>query len=480
MPQRTKTRENRASTVQRLDVPSLDASCRRAEAGRALAAESASFGPFQIWVVVLCGLAILLDGMDFQVIGYVAPAILKDWHVSARVLGPVFASGMIGMVAGATTLGSLADVVGRRPVLIGSLLVFAASMLLTTQVHTVNGLLWLRFATGVGLGSIMPNAAALAGDFTPERTRTAVVTVASSAFAVGAAGGGLLSAALLPGTGWRSVFLVGGCAPAALALLMLGALPESLHMLAAHGRHEQAARLRARLGSYAAHLQTDSPGPAAARGGRWRVAGLFEDGRARSTVLLWAIYFLNLMTLLFLSSWLPTLLSARGQSMTTAVMAGVVLQLGGALGALMIARQVHRSSFRAVLGPGFMLAALALIATGRPNLPLPLLFAAVAASGATVVGGQQALNALAATLYPSRLRATGIGWAMGVGRTGSVLGPVLGGELIAMHMPSSTLFVLVAIPAALSAVLVALFNPPPPADAAPLDLAGTKAAASSP
>lgn len=422
------------------------------------AGKSALLGVFQLMTIILCGLAILTDGMDFQIIGYVAPAILRDWHISPGSLGPVFASGMIGMVIGATALGSLADRVGRRPVLIFALFMFAGCMWLTTEMHTVAGLLCLRFATGLGLGSVMPNAVALASEFAPLRKRSAIVTVVSSAFAIGAVTGGLLAVALLPSHGWHAVFRVGAYVPAVLALAMLAFLPESLQFLTVRGHEQKMMRIARRLGQYADGLQAAAPAVDIATE-RLTVMQLFENGRTRNTCLLWGITFLNLLTLLFLSSWLPTILSVKGQSMRSALLAGVVLQLGGCVGALIMASRIERVGFQAVLAPAFLLAAVALVAIGLPGLSLGLVFVAAALSGATIVGGQNALNALAALLYPTHLRATGIGWALGVARTGSVLGPVIGGELIAMHTAPSTLFLLVALPAALSAVLVLMLKP---------------------
>ena len=374
-------------------------------------------------VLLLVALAVLMDGFDVQAMGYVAPAIVKEWGVSRDLLGPVFGAGLFGMLVGSLTLSVVADRVGRRPVLIGATLFFAACMLVTTQVTAVPQLVALRFVTGLGLGAIMPNAMALAGELSPAKRRVTLMMLVSCGFTVGAVVGGFASAALIPAFGWQSVFWVGGAAPLVIAGLMVVALPES--------------------GEFAS-----------ARRARHSVAALFRDGRAAVTLLLWAINFLNLINLYFLSNWLPTIAAGAGMSTPRAVLLGTTLQVGGVIGTFVMGPLIARGGFRAVLVPAFAVAAVSIAAIGRAGIPAPVLFAAVAVTGLCIIGGQPAVNAFAASWYPTALRATGVGWALGVGRIGSIVGPVLGGELIRRQWTNERLFVAVAVPALLSAVLM--------------------------
>jgi AAHS family 4-hydroxybenzoate transporter-like MFS transporter len=378
--------------------------------------------------LVICGLCVVMDGFDVQAMGYVAPAILRDWHIAKASLGPVFGAGLSGMLVGSLVLSVLADRVGRRPVLIGATLWFAIGMLVTTHATAVDQLLIIRFLTGLGLGAIMPNAMALAGEQSPAGRRVTLMMRVSVGFTVGAVIGGLVAAALIPRWGWQSVFYVGGTMPLIITLAMLRYLPESTAFLA---RNREA----------------HSP-----------VAELFRSGRARSTSLLWIVNFMNLLNLYFLSNWIPTITNAAGLSASRAVLAGTTLQVGGTIGTLVMGQLIDRKDFRSVLVPAFVVAAAAIALIGRPAIPEVGLFAAIFVAGFCIVGGQPAVNALAAEFYPTALRSTGIGWSLGVGRIGSVIGPVLGGVLIKLAWPNSSILLAVAVPALVSAGVIWLIE----------------------
>jgi AAHS family 4-hydroxybenzoate transporter-like MFS transporter len=382
---------------------------------------TASLERISLAPLIICGLCVVMDGFDVQAMGYVAPAILRDWHIAKASLGPVFGAGLSGMLIGSLGLSVLADRLGRRPVLIGATLWFAIGMLITARATTVNQLLLLRFLTGLGLGGIMPNAMALAGEWSPAGRRVTLMMRVSVGFTVGAVIGGLVAGAMIPRWGWSSVFLVGGAVPLIIVLAMLRYLPESTAFLA-RGR------------------EAHSP-----------VAELFRAGRARSTSLLWIVNFMNLLNLYFLSNWIPTLTNAAGLSASRAVLAGTTLQVGGTIGTLAMGQLIDRKDFRSVLVPAFVIAAAAIALMGRPALPDVALFATIFVAGFCIVGGQPAVNALAAEYYPTAFRSTGIGWSLGVGRIGSVIGPVLGGVLIKLAWPDSSILLAVAVPALVSA-----------------------------
>ncbi|TFV93877.1 MFS transporter [Oxalobacteraceae bacterium OM1] len=418
--------------------------------------ERAGMSPFQFGLLVLCGLCLIIDGFDVQAMGYVAPAIIQDWHISKAALGPVFGAGLFGMLLGSLVLTPVADRFGRRPVLIGSTFFFAACMLATTQVRSIDALLALRFITGLGLGSIMPNAMALAGEYSPSRSRVTRMMLVSCGFTVGAAVGGFVSAALIPAFGWESVFWVGGLVPAALGLAMLLWLPESIQFLVVRQRP---------LAQVARWLRKIEPGVALASDTRivvtehqaagMPVAELFREGRAGVTLLLWLISFMNLINLYFLSNWLPTLIKDAGYSTGTAVLAATMLQVGGIAGTLLLGNLINRFGFTKVLGACFVLASASVALIGSVASALPLLILTVIVAGFCIVGGQPALNALAGTYYPTSLRSTGIGWSLGIGRIGSVIGPVIGGQLIGLQWTNSALFVAASVPVIISALSIA-------------------------
>jgi len=418
--------------------------------------EQSRFGAFQFGLLLLCGLCLIIDGFDIQAMGYVAPAIIGDWHVNKASLGPVFGAGLFGMLLGSLVLTPVGDKYGRRPVLIISTFFFAVCMLLTTRVQTIDELLILRFITGFGLGSIMPNAMALVGEFSPNSSRVTRMMLVSCGFTVGAAVGGFVSAALIPAFGWRSVFLVGGLIPAVLGMAMLIWLPESIQFLVLRKRPmKQVARW---LNKVQPGLQVNEGSTVVvkeARNDGMPVAELFREGRAGVTLLLWLISFMNLINLYFLSNWLPTLIKDAGYSTGAAVLIGTSLQVGGIVGTLTLGWFINRFGFTRVLGSCFVVACVFIALIGHVAATPVLLFVCVVVAGFCVVGGQPAVNALAGTFYPTQLRSTGIGWALGIGRIGSVLGPVIGGQLIAMQWANGSLFMAAAVPAIISALMVA-------------------------
>jgi AAHS family 4-hydroxybenzoate transporter-like MFS transporter len=409
---------------------------------------------FHFMLLAVTGLCLVIDGFDAQAMGYVAPSVIGEWHVSKAALGPVFSASLFGMLLGALGLSVLADRIGRRPVLIGTTLAFAVAMLATPFATSISGLIALRFATGLGLGCIMPNAMALVGEFSPPAHRVKRMMLVSCGFTVGAALGGFVSAALIPAFGWRAVFYVGGAVPLALGLFMIGKLPESLQFLVVKGKAERA---RAWLSRFDPSLPL---GPAtrivlAERNDDGApVAELFRAGRTPVTLLLWAISFMNLIDLYFLSNWLPTVMRDAGYSPGTAVLVGTMLQTGGVIGTLELGWVIERTGFVRALFVAFVCAALFVGAIGTLAHLLPWLLVVVFAAGFCVVGGQPAVNALAGQYYPTTLRSTGIGWSLGIGRVGSVLGPLVGGQLIALNWSQASLFHAAAVPVFCSALFV--------------------------
>src|SRR5258707_3645176 len=203
---------------------------------------------FQKGIMVLIGGVIVMDGFDVQAIGFVAPALTQDWHIDPTALGPIFGAGLLGMLLGSMLLSILADRVGRRPVLVGSTIFFSLCMLGTAAAESVQQLVFLRFLTGLGIGGVMANAVALASEYSPQRQRASLLMWISCGFTGGAIAGGVISAALIPWGGWRSVFLVGGVLPLAIAAMMYWRLPESLlFLLLQHKDHEKLRQLLRRI-----------------------------------------------------------------------------------------------------------------------------------------------------------------------------------------------------------------------------------------
>lgn len=418
--------------------------------------DESRFGPWQWLVVVLCALCLVMDGFDVQAMGYVAPVVIREWSIAKETLAPVFGAGLFGMLVGSLTFSALADKIGRRPVLIGATLFFSACMIATGFAHSIAELVAWRFVAGLGLGCIMPNAMALAGEYSPRRMRVTLMMIVSCGFTLGGVLGGLITAALIPAFGWRAVFFVGGAIPLVLGVLMWLALPESIQFLLFRnvrgGANERVRRHLSRIAPTLALPANAEFTTAETRSRGVPFVELFKEGRARVTLLLWVVNFANLLDMYFLSNWLPTVIREAGYSTQTAVLAGTALWGGGVIGTLLLGRIIDIAGFTRVLATTFLIAIAATAAIGNPAVMVSVaaMFVAIFLTGFSIIGGQPALNALAATYYPTSLRSTGIGWSLGVGRIGSVVGPVLGGALMHLQWSSSSLFAAAAVPACVS------------------------------
>src|SRR5437773_277797 len=409
-------------------------------------------GGFQIRLLLTCAAVLFLDGFDTQAIGYVAPALAKEWGLSKGALGPVFSAGLFGLMIGALLFGPLADRVGRKKIIILSTLAFGLGALVTAFVQDVTTLLAIRFLTGLGLGGAMPNAVAMTSEFSPHRRRATMVMIMFCGFSVGAALGGLLAAALIPQFGWRSVFVVGGAAPLLLVPILARRLPESVRFLALTGRaHERVAELLGFISPKAAfapatQFVVHEPDLAGIP-----VRHLFRSGRTLVTLLLWVVFFMSLLDLYFLSNWLPTVLNDLGASVSSAAAIGSMLQVGGVVGTFAHGSIIDRFSFRA-LALVHSAAVFAVGAISQLGHSVVFVTMAIFAAGFCIVGGQIAANALAAGFYPTSVRATGVGWALGIGRVGSIIGPLVGGALLIARWSPGSVF-LAAAAAALCAAL---------------------------
>ena len=204
--------------------------------------DNSRLGLFQWGIFFLCGLCLIMDGFDLQAIGYVAPALIRDWKIPGSSMGPVFSAALVGVLFGSLMFSMLADRIGRRPVLIAVTLYFSALTFMTARVDTVNQLLIVRFLGGLGLGGIMPNAMALVGEYSPAKARVTAMMVVSNGFTLGAAFGGPIAAYLIPLYGWRGVFYFGAVTPLVIAVIMIFLLPESLQFLALRGATRQRSR----------------------------------------------------------------------------------------------------------------------------------------------------------------------------------------------------------------------------------------------
>jgi len=386
--------------------------------------------PLQIRTVVLCGLTALLDGFDLLAIGVAAPAVTESLRIPPALLGTLFSAALLGLMLGAFALGPVADRIGRRSLLISATAMFGGFTLLTAHAASLQELIVFRFFAGVGLGGAMPAFISLAAEYTPRSHRRQVVALLWAGFPLGGVAVGLLAAWLIPAGGWRVLFLIGGVVPLGLALVLLCLLPESIAFLASQAAADP--RIRTLLNrivpdvNVGAEVHITCPAEPSQSGAR----ALFEHGRGPVTALLWGSYFATFLMLITTTAWAPTLLEQSGLARAQAAEAIALFAAGSVIGTplagILLAWLGTRDLLPiALLGGAATIGALG-IAGPSPTLVLAILFCAGFCLGVASSG----LIALAPLLYPTPIRSTAVGWAMGWGRAGSFAGPLMVGMFV--------------------------------------------------
>jgi MFS transporter, AAHS family, 4-hydroxybenzoate transporter len=431
-----------------------------------LALENQPLGALQIRVAAICTLIQMCDGYDVGSIGWAVPSLTHAWHVAPPAFALAFLWSNLGVMAGALSSGPIGDRIGRKPLLLASIAIFGLASLASAFAPSLGVLSALRFFTGLGIAGGFAGTTALTGDYTPERRRATMIMVTFTGAPIGGFIGGQVVALLLDrGFDWPVIFMIGGIFPLALLLIMALWLPESPRFVAAKTRLTPSDRaLLQRLGI--------APGAAGANPvdiARQNPVGmLFGEGYALQTVLLWIIFFCSLINLYLFVFWLPEILHLTGLSPPEAVFATSLHALGAIAAVLYLGFLIDRFRPERALALHFAAGIVFIALIALVAMPYLVLMAVVFLSGMTVVGSQTGANATAGALYPARMRTSGIGWALGIGRLGGIAAAPLGGFLLARGLPPRQVFVSACFFAVVAAVATALLalrgTRPRPAD----------------
>ena len=408
---------------------------------------------FQIMLIVWSFFIVLIDGYDIASIAFAAPSLAKEWALKPGALGPVFSASLIGILFGSALFGFVGDRYGRKAALVWANLLFGVFTLGAAYATNLDQMFWLRLLAGLGIGGVIPNVVAINAESAPRRLRATLAIIAVGCVPLGGAIPGFVTAALVPTHGWQILFLIGGIVPIIIAIAAQIGLPESIKYMALHESQ------RGRLVKAIKAIRPDYVVPPNAKfviEDEKQYAGfspghLFRDGLGLITPLLWLLFALNLMGYFFLISWTPTLMTAAKLPPATAALAGASLQIGGTVGALVLCwwLQKHRFLAVAIL---FVIAVPAVGAIGFAGLTSQTaVLVTIFIAGFLVLGIQSGINVIGAMVYPTSLRANGSGWELGIGRIGSIVGPLAGGLLIGL--PVDRLYMWSALPFAAGAVI---------------------------
>ena len=397
--------------------------------------DAGRWSSYQKAALVVAALAVILDGFDNQILSLAIPVLVKAWNVTRDDFKWVLVVGFAGMAVGTAAIGTLGDKFGRRPTLIACVLLFAVVTIAISFVNSIPPLYPLRFLGGMGLGGAMPNAAALLAELTPARRRSIGVTCGIVGIPIGGTIGGFVAAELLPTYGWQSLFLVGGIMPLVVAAVMLVMLPESPRFLVKHPhRRKDLVKVLGRMG-YTVDADANFIDTGEKKVEKASVGALLGPDYLRDTLGLWGAMFFTLLSVYGVVNWLPAMLGEAGYAPSMTSTGLMVFNLGGVVaalgGALCFSRFGSRKSLL-VMAAGAVVSSIVLgLLPLDPTVSKVPLLVTLAFQGGFLNGVQTTMYALGAYIYVTELRGSGVGWAVGLGRLGAIISPLVGAALLA-------------------------------------------------
>jgi AAHS family 4-hydroxybenzoate transporter-like MFS transporter len=411
--------------------------------------DAAPVGKLIIAVVALCAGVSFLDGFDILAISYVAPVIGAAWKLPREAFGPIFAAHYIGAAAGSVFFGWYADRYGRRIGVIVPTAIFGVFALLTVYAYDFRSLFVLRMLIGIGLGGALSNAIAMVAEYSPQRARATLVSVMYAAFPLGGVIGGPISAALIAHYGWHAVFVLGGVLPLLLTVALLLWLNESIRfMVLSKVAPERIAGILRRMAPSFEPTPGDVYVLPQSRGVSNRpTREIFSREFVRATVLLCIAAFMAQLVIVYVVTWMPLVLASIGMPVTSAILASVAFSVGGIFGAIGLARIIDKDKSYRGLVVTFLLSAVSIAGIGYLASNWYGLLAITFLTGLLTVGANIVLSAYSATVYPTAIRSTGVGWVIGWGRIGAIAGALFGTALVAAGLTIEIAYVIAAVPA---------------------------------
>ena len=417
--------------------------------------DKAKFTPFHWGVLIWCLLIIVFDGYDLVIYGVALPLLMQEWGLTAVQAGLLASTALFGMMFGAMCFGTLSDKLGRKKTIMICVAIFSGFTVLGAFSSSPIEFGVLRFLAGLGIGGVMPNVVALMTEYAPKKIRSTLVALMFSGYAIGGMTSALLGAWLVADYGWKIMFYIAGFPLLALPLIWKY-LPESLMFLTQKGETEKVREIVQKIApEQQMSLDTRFVLNEATAGDEAPLRALFQQGRTFSTLMFWLAFFMCLLMVYALGSWLPKLMIQAGYSLGASMMFLFALNIGGMVGAIGGGVLADRFHLKPVLSIMFAVGALALILLGF-NSPQAVLYTLIAVAGAATIGSQILLYTFVAQFYPAAVRSTGMGWASGIGRIGAIVGPVLTGALLTFELPHQMNFMAIAIPGIIAAVAIFL------------------------
>ncbi|MEG2636723.1 MAG: MFS transporter [Acinetobacter sp.] len=419
--------------------------------------DEAKFTPFHWSVLIWCLLIIIFDGYDLVIYGVALPLLMQEWGLSAVQAGLLASTALFGMMFGAMSFGTLSDKLGRKKTIMICVAIFSGFTFLGAFASNPIEFGILRFLAGLGIGGVMPNVVALMTEYAPKRIRSTLVAVMFSGYAIGGMTSALLGAWLVTDYGWKIMFYIAGL-PLLCLPLIWKFLPESLMFLTKKGDTQKVAEIVKKISPQQAITpETEFVLNEPTVGDEAPLKALFQQGRTTSTVMFWVAFFMCLLMVYALGSWLPKLMIQAGYSLGASMIFLFALNIGGMVGAIGGGALADRFHLKPVLTTMFTVGAIALILLGF-NSPQMVLYGLIAIAGAATIGSQILLYTFVAQFYPTAVRSTGMGWASGIGRIGAIVGPVLTGALLTFELPHQMNFLVIAIPGVIAALAVFMVN----------------------